>query len=424
MKILVVGSGGREHAMAWRLSKSESCEQVYCAPGNGGIAEHAQCVDIAAGDIEHLVAFAKAEKIDLTVVGPEAPLCAGIVDQFQAENLTVLGPSAAAAALEGDKAWCKEVMAKHSIPTAQHRIFNDADAALTYVRETVEYPLVVKASGLAAGKGVFICKNSDEAEEAVSSMMVDGTFGGAGAKIVIEDFMTGEEASIIALTDGKSIFVLESSQDHKRAFDGDEGPNTGGMGAYSPAPVVTEDVQEQVEREVLVPIIHAMKQEKAPFSGVLYAGLMMTNKGPRVLEFNVRFGDPECQALMMRFRGDLAKVLMHCAKGTLDEAECDWDPRPAVCVVVAQEGYPGAVGSGKPIYGLSELDERDDLVVFHSATRRVGLDYVATGGRVLGVTAIGDDVAEARQKVYSVIDALRFDGSFCRRDIGYRALER
>ncbi len=422
MKILVVGSGGREHALVWRLAKSPSCDKVYCAPGNGGIAEHAECVEIAASDIEKLVEFAGREKIDLVVVGPEAPLCAGIVDRFRRDGIAIVGPTARAAALEGDKAWCKEVMAKHSIPTANHRTFEEAEAALTFVRETVDYPLVIKASGLAAGKGVFICNNPEEAEEAVQSIMVDGRFGGAGSRIVVEDFLVGEEASIIALTDGQSICVLESSQDHKRAFDGDKGPNTGGMGAYSPAPVVTDKVQEQVEREVLVPIVHAMKQEKAPFSGVLYAGLMMTSKGPRVLEFNVRFGDPECQALMMRFQGDLARLLMHCAEGTLDQAEVTWDPRPAICVVVAQEGYPGPVSAGRPIYGLAELPERDDVVVFHGATRREGLDYVATGGRVLGVTALGGDLSEARDKAYALIDGLRFDGSFCRRDIGHRAL--
>ncbi len=424
MKILVVGSGGREHSLAWRLSKSESCEQVFCAPGNGGIAQHATCVDIAANDIELLLGFAQKAHIDLTIVGPEAPLCAGIVDAFQDAGQLVLGPTAAAAALEGDKAWCKEVMAKHSIPTATHRTFEESEAALTYVRETVDYPLVVKASGLASGKGVFICKNAEEAEEAVTSMMLDGTFGGAGSRVVIEDFLVGEEASIIALTDGETICVLESSQDHKRAFDGDEGPNTGGMGAYSPAPVVTSEVQEAVEREVLVPIVHAMKHEKKPFSGVLYAGLMMTAKGPKVLEFNVRFGDPECQVLMARFQGDFAKLMYQCAAGKLDEAEIVWDSRPAVCVVVAQEGYPGPVGSGKPIFGLSEIEDRDDLIVFHSATRKEGPDYLATGGRVLGVTAMADDLAQAREKAYGLIDGLRFDGSFCRRDIGHRGLNR
>ena len=315
-------------------------------------------------------------------------------------------------------------MSKHSIPTASHRTFSDLEAALVYVQETVDYPLVVKASGLAAGKGVIICKNAEEAEEAVRSMMEEGAFGDAGARVVIEDFLQGEEVSVIALTDGRTIMVMESSQDHKRAFDGDEGPNTGGMGAYSPAPVMTPKLQAQVVGEILVPTVHAMKHEGHPFRGVLYAGLMITAKGPRVLEYNVRFGDPECQALMARVGGDLAMTLKLCAEGRLEEAELSWDERPAVCVVVAQEGYPGPVGSGKAIFGLDEVEESEDLVVFHAATRKETGGYVATGGRVLGVTALGEDVGEARDRAYAVIDSLRFPGSFCRRDIAHRALEK
>ncbi|MCB9832886.1 MAG: phosphoribosylamine--glycine ligase [Planctomycetes bacterium] len=424
MKILVVGGGGREHALVWRLKQSPSEPEVICAPGNAGIAREVPCFDVAATDLESLAELARKQKVDLTVVGPEAPLCAGIVDLFQARGLKIFGPSKAAALLEGDKAFAKEIMSRHSIPTAGHRTFSELNAALIWARETVDYPLVVKAAGLAAGKGVVICRNPEEAEEAIRSMMEDQAFGSAGQRIVIEDFLVGEEASIIALTDGKTILVMESSQDHKRAFDGDEGPNTGGMGAYSPAPVVTEKLQSQIEREVLVPIVHALKHEGRPFSGVLYAGLMMTQKGPRVLEFNVRFGDPECEALMMRLRGDLAQALALCAEGRLDEADLSWSEEPAVTVVVAQEGYPGAVGSGRPIWGLDEVEESDDLRIFHAATRRQGSDWIASGGRVLAVTALGTDLAGARDKAYAAIDRLRFPGSFCRRDIGHRALGR
>ncbi len=424
MKILVVGGGGREHALVWRLKQSESASEVICAPGNAGIARTTRCFDVAATDIERLAELAKKEKVDLTVVGPEAPLCSGIVDLFKKRGLRIFGPGKAAARLEGDKAFAKEIMSKHTIPTAAHRSFADMKAALVFVRETVDYPLVVKAAGLAAGKGVIICKNVEEAEEAIKSMMEDEAFGSAGQRIVIEDFLVGEEASIIALTDGKTILVMESSQDHKRAFEGDQGPNTGGMGAYSPAPVVTPAIQDQIEKEVLVPIVHAMRHEGKAFSGVLYAGLMMTTKGPKVLEFNVRFGDPECQALMMRLEGDLARALWLCAEGRLDEAEIGWDERPAVTVVVAQEGYPGPVGAGRPIHGLEAVEDREDLVVFHGATRRVGSDWIASGGRVLAVTAIGETLIQARDKAYEAIDRLDFPGSFCRRDIGHRAIDR
>ncbi|MEE9391441.1 MAG: phosphoribosylamine--glycine ligase [Planctomycetota bacterium] len=422
MNILVVGSGGREHSLAWKLSQSPRQPNIYCAPGNAGTAQLGDNVDIAANDIDGLLAFAKKAQIDLTVVGPEVALCAGIADRFREEGLMVFGPSKAAAALEGDKAYCKDVMKRHSIPTAGHRTFRSLAPAIAFAEDTVDYPLVVKASGLAAGKGVIICANAKEAKEALVEIMGDRRFGSAGETVVIEDFLEGEEVSVLALTDGKTILVLESSQDHKRAFDGDKGPNTGGMGAYSPAPVLTPELQAQVEKEVLVPIVHAMKQERRPFNGVLFAGLMIGKKGPRVLEFNVRFGDPECQALMMRWQGDLATALERCAQGRLDEVQVEWDPRPAVTVVVAQEGYPGPVSSGQVIAGLDALAKLPDLMVFHAGTRQSGGEVVAAGGRVLNVTALGDDFAQAAERAYAAVDALDFPKSFVRRDIAHRVL--
>ncbi len=421
MNILVVGSGAREHTLVWKLAQSPRADKIYCAPGNGGIASIAECVDIAAGDVEKLVEFAKARDIGLTVVGPEAPLCAGIVDEFEAHGLRAFGPRKAAAALEGDKAFSKDIMTRHSIPTAAHRVFHDPDAALAYVEEAVDYPMVVKASGLAAGKGVIICESSEDAVAAIRKLMLDKAFGAAGRTLVIEDFLEGEEASIIALTDGETLYVMESSQDHKRAFDGDKGPNTGGMGAYSPAPVVTADIQHRIEREVLVPVIHAMKREGRPFRGVLYAGLMLTKKGPKVLEFNVRFGDPECQVLLPRLKADLVDLFLACLDGTLADASVDWDPRPALGVVLAQEGYPGAVPVGRPLRGLDGIAPEEALV-FHGGTRRDGEQIVATGGRVLTITALGDTLREAREKAYDAIGRIDPEGFFYRRDIGARAL--
>ncbi|HGY91665.1 MAG TPA: phosphoribosylamine--glycine ligase [Planctomycetes bacterium] len=421
MNILVVGSGAREHTLVWKLAQSPRADKIYCAPGNGGIASIAECVDIAAGDVEKLVEFAKARDIGLTVVGPEAPLCAGIVDEFEAHGLRAFGPRKAAAALEGDKAFSKDIMTRHSIPTAAHRVFHDPDAALAYVEEAVDYPMVVKASGLAAGKGVIICESSEDAVAAIRKLMLDKAFGAAGRTLVIEDFLEGEEASIIALTDGETLYVMESSQDHKRAFDGDKGPNTGGMGAYSPAPVVTADIQHRIEREVLVPVIHAMKREGRPFRGVLYAGLMLTKKGPKVLEFNVRFGDPECQVLLPRLKADLVDLFLACLDGTLADASVDWDPRPALGVVLAQEGYPGAVPVGRPLRGLDGITPEEALV-FHGGTRRDGEQIVATGGRVLTITALGDTLREAREKAYDAIGRIDPEGFFYRRDIGARAL--
>ncbi len=421
MNILVVGSGAREHTLVWKLAQSPRADKIYCAPGNGGIASIAECVDIAAGDIEKLVEFAKAKDIGLTVVGPEAPLCAGIVDEFEAHGLRAFGPRKAAAALEGDKAFSKDIMTRHSIPTAAHRVFHDPEAALAYVDEAVDYPMVVKASGLAAGKGVIICNSPEEATAAIQKLMLDKAFGAAGSTLVVEDFLEGEEASIMALTDGETLYVMESSQDHKRAFDGDGGPNTGGMGAYSPAPVVTAEIQHRIEREVLVPVIHAMKREGRPFRGVLYAGLMLTKKGPKVLEFNVRFGDPECQVLLPRLKTDLLELFLACLDGTLAHAAMDWDPRPALAVVLAQAGYPGAVPVGRPLRGLDAISPEEALV-FHGGTRLDGEQIVATGGRVLTITALGATLREARDQAYEAIGRIDPEGFFYRRDIGARAL--
>ena len=424
MKVLVIGGGGREHALVWRLAQSPQKPMIYCAPGNAGIAEVANVVDIVATDIEKLVEFAKSEAIDLTVVGPEAPLCLGIVDAFTKKKLTIFGPNRAAAKLEGDKSFAKDLMSRHSIPTAAHRTFTDKDAALAFVQDTVDYPLVVKASGLAAGKGVIICKNAEEAEQAVQDVMFEKTLGDAGNCVVIEDFLDGEEVSVIAVTDGETIAVLDSSQDHKRLRDGDEGPNTGGMGAYSPAPVLTPELQAEVERSVLVPTVHAMNHERRPFRGVLYAGLMITKKGPKVLEYNVRFGDPECQVLMARYDGDLLELLHKTAIGKLGDVELKWSPKPAVCVVMAQKGYPGPVASGTVLDGVEAVDEMDDVTVFHAATRRSGADLVANGGRVLGVTAVGDNLRAAVDRAYEAVDGIVFPDARVRRDIAGRGLSR
>ena len=421
-KVLVVGSGGREHALVWKLSKSAGVERIYCAPGNAGIASLAECVDVVAEDVEGLLRFAKTEGIDFTVVGPEAPLCAGIVDRFVEEGLRIFGPTKAAAEIEGNKSFAKELMLRYHIPTAQYRSFTSSRDATTYLEALEHFPVVVKASGLAAGKGVVICDTLEDAVACVKEMIDGGRFGEAGSEVVIEEFLKGEEASILALTDGSTIAVLESSQDHKAAFDGDQGPNTGGMGAYSPAPVVTPRVLQTVESEVLVPFVHGMSREGRPYRGVIYAGLMMTPSGPRVLEFNARFGDPECQALLMRLDCDFLALLEACVDGTLEDADLGWDPRPALCVVLASGGYPGTYESRKPIRGLDTVAEDDDLQVFHAGTTREGDTVFTAGGRVLGVTALGDTLAAARDHAYAAVDEISFERVHARRDIGHRAI--
>jgi len=423
MKVLVIGGGGREHALAWKLAQSKHCTTLYAAPGNPGIAKVAQCVPIPADDLTGLLEFAKTEKIDLTVVGPEKPLIEGIVDRFKAAGLRAFGPSRLAAQAEGSKAWCKAVMTHAAVPTAEYRSFQAPDDALRYI-DNHEEPLVVKASGIAAGKGVFVCKNQTEARAAVETIMREKAFGDAGNTVIVEERLTGEEASILALVDESNIYMLDSSQDHKAALDGDLGPNTGGMGAYSPAPVVTERIQDQVDREILVPMIHGMKTEGAPYKGLLYAGIMVTAGGPKVLEFNCRFGDPEAQPLLVRLKSDLVEVLEATLDNRLDQVDLEWDERPAVCVVMASGGYPGAYEKGKEIAGLDKADAMDDVVVFHAGTRQEDGKVYTDGGRVLGVTALGKDIGEARDRAYEAVRAIRFHRAHWRTDIGAKAIRR
>jgi phosphoribosylamine--glycine ligase len=423
MKILVIGGGGREHALAWKLAQSPHCTKLYAAPGNPGIAKVAQCVPIGAEDVPNLLKFAKQEKIDLTIVGPERPLIAGVVDRFQKAGLRIFGPKQAAAQVEGSKAWAKAVMSHFAVPTAEYRSFQNMTEAMRYV-DNHEEPLVVKASGEAAGKGVFVCKDQAEARAAVEIIMRDRAFGASGDTVVVEERLTGEEASMLALVDDGNIYMLESAQDHKAAFDNDQGPNTGGMGAYSPAPVVTERIQAQVEREILVPMVHGMKTEGAPYQGLLYAGVMVTAGGPKVLEFNARFGDPEAQPLLMRLRSDLVEVLEATLDNHLDRITLDWDPRPAVCVVMASGGYPDKYEKGKEITGLAAAEMLEDVQVFHAGTRAEDGKIYTDGGRVLGVTALGNDVTEARDRAYEAVRKIHFYRAHWRTDIGAKAIRR
>ena len=423
MKILVVGGGGREHTLAWKLAQSPHCTKLYAAPGNPGSATVGECVDIAADDLAGLLKFAKAEAVGLTVVGPEQPLVDGIVDVFRAEGLRIFGPGKAAAQAEGSKAWCKAVMMHSAVPTGEYRAFESAADAVRYINNHEE-PLVVKASGLAAGKGVFVCRNQDEARRAVATIMDENAFGDAGSTVIVEERLSGEEASILALVDEATIYSLESSQDHKPAFDNDEGPNTGGMGAYSPAPVVTKGIQKQIDREVLVPMVHGMKAAGAPYNGLLYAGIMVTAGGPKVLEFNCRFGDPETQPLLVRLKSDLVEVFEATIDNRLETITLEWDPRPAVCVVMASGGYPGEYEKGKEITGLEAASRLEDVVVFHAGTRAEDGKIYTSGGRVLGVTALGADVTEARDRAYEAVRAIHFHRAHWRTDIGAKAIRR
>ena len=422
MKVLVIGQGGREHALCWKLKNSPSVERVYCAPGNAGTALEATNVDIGATDLERLVKFAKSERIDLTVVGPEMSLVAGVVDAFQAANLRVFGPTKKAAELEGSKIFSKELMRKANVPTAEYRAFSRHQDALTYLEEREETPLVVKADGLAAGKGVFVCEDREQALSAIKQIMLEQAFGASGSKIVIEECLTGHEASILAIVDGNTILPLEAAQDHKRAFDNDGGPNTGGMGAYCPTPLITRELMDEIVEKVLVPTVHFMNVEERPFKGCLYAGIMVTNQGPKVLEFNVRFGDPETQPVLMRLKSDLGLLLKAAADGTLAEfGPAEWDPRPAVCVVMAAEGYPGTVKKGSAIRGLEQAAALTDAQDFHAGTSRRSGDVVTDGGRVLGVTALGADFSEAKLRAYQAVKCIRWEGAWCRKDISDRA---
>ncbi len=423
MKILVVGGGGREHALVWKISQSPLVDTLYCAPGNPGIADFAECVHIGADEIEVLLDFALNEKIDLTVVGPEVPLTLGIVDRFQAAGLEIFGPNRAAAQIEGSKKFSKDLMAKYHIPTAAYATFTDRDAAVAYVREQGA-PIVIKADGLAAGKGVIVAMTEEEAVAGIDEIMVDAVFGAAGAQVVIEEFMAGEEASFFVFTDGKNILPLASSQDHKRIFDNDEGPNTGGMGAYSPAPVVTESLTRDIIETIVRPTIDGMAADGCPYVGILYVGLMIANGKARVVEFNARFGDPEAQPLLMRMKSDIVPVLQACARGKLAQTSLEWHDKAAVCVVMASGGYPSGFEKGLEIFGLDTAESIEDLMVFHAGTALKDGKIVNHGGRVLGVTGLGTTVAAAIDKAYAGVKAITWTGVQYRKDIGKKALGR
>lgn len=423
MKVLVIGGGGREHALVWKISQSPRVEKVYCAPGNAGIAALAQCVPINAEDNEALLAFAREEKIDLTVVGPEGPLSTGIVDDFEAAGLKVFGASRAAAQIEASKSFAKRLMVKYEIPTAAGQSFTDYESAERYVRQ-IQVPVVVKADGLAAGKGVMVCDTPEEALDALRRIMVEKAFGEAGDRVLVEERLTGEEASFLAFTDGKTVLPLPSSQDHKAVFDEDRGPNTGGMGAYSPAPVVDRTMRDRIMKEVMLPTVKAMAAEGRPYKGVLYAGLMIDRDTPRVLEFNGRFGDPEAQPLLMRLKSDIVDIMEAAIEGRLDTCRLEIDKRAAVCVVMASGGYPGAYQKGAVISGLDRAARLADVRVFHAGTERRDQDIVATGGRVLGVTALGETVAAAVEKAYAAVAAISWEDVHFRKDIGGKAIRR
>ena len=420
MNVLILGGGGREHALAWAISHSAGCDRLLVAPGNAGVAAIAECVDLAIEDGQAVAAFARDEDIDLVVVGPEAPLVAGVADALRAAGISVFGPSAAAARLEASKAFTKEICVAASAPTAGYAHFTEAAPAKAYLASQ-SLPIVIKADGLAAGKGVIIAETRAAAEAAIDDML-GGAFGDAGAEVVIEEFMTGEEASFFILCDGETVLPLASAQDHKRAYDGDEGPNTGGMGAYSPAPVMTPEVEARALDEIVKPCLAEMAKRGAPYQGVLYAGLMIENGAPRLVEYNVRFGDPECQVLMMRLGADLLPALKACADGRLADASLTWRSDPAMTVVLAAKGYPGAYAKGEAIHGLVEAAADPDVVIFHAGTKAEGGAILSNGGRVLNVTARGKTIAAARDKAYAAIDRIDWPGGFCRKDIGWRAL--
>ncbi len=423
MKVLVVGGGGREHALCWKISQSPLVEKTYCAPGNAGISRHAECVAISVGDFDSLAQFVKKESVDLTVVGPEQPLCEGITDFFEKEDLLVFGPSKAAAELEGSKSFSKNLMKKYGIPTGEYSVFTDIGQAIAKVRES-EPPFVVKADGLAAGKGVIICASQAEGEEALRSMMEHGAFGEAGTKVVIEEFLAGEEASFFAFTDGENVLPLEPSQDHKPIFDGDKGPNTGGMGAYTPAPVVTDQLRQRIIDEVMVPTIRAMKSEGRTYRGILYAGLMIKDYDLKVLEFNCRFGDPEAQPLLMRMESDIVPILYSIARGEMKADPIEWKDGFCVCVVMASKGYPGNYDKGVELKKLVDFPDTRETVVFHAGTAFSEGKLVTSGGRVLGITSLGDTIEESIRNAYKTVDSISDENLIYRTDIGKKALSR
>ncbi|MCH8236626.1 MAG: phosphoribosylamine--glycine ligase [Proteobacteria bacterium] len=423
MKVLVVGSGGREHSLCWAVAKSSKCDELYCAPGNAGIDEVAVTVPISSDDLDGLMAFVADNDVDFVIVGPEGPLVAGLVDRLDDAGVLAFGPTAKAAVLEGSKGFTKDLCAKYEIPTGDYARFDEPDAAKEYIR-IHGAPIVVKADGLAAGKGVILCRNENEAYAAIDHIMTEGAFGAAGAEVVIEEMLEGEEASFFALVDGKHALALVAAQDHKAAFDGDEGPNTGGMGAYTPAPVITDAMAARIMDEIIMPTIRGVAEEGRPYKGVLYAGLMITEKGPELIEYNVRFGDPECQPMMMRLKSDLLEVLVACAEGRLEGMTLDWHEKAALTVVMATDGYPGAYGRGSEIKGLDKAGKLKDVVIFHAGTREEDGRILADGGRVLNVTALGPTVKSARKRAYKAVDLIDWPEGFCRTDIGWRAIGR
>jgi len=420
MKVLVVGSGGREHALVWKIRRSPLVTKVFAAPGNAGMAQLAQCVDITPDNVEGLLEFARKETIDLTVVGPEGPLCKGVANLFQEHRLKLFGPTREAAELEGSKVFCKNLLRRYGIPTPNYRVFTNSKSALQFIKSS-QFPLVVKADGLAGGKGAVICNTESEAVVAIEAMMEKMIFGKAGEQIIVEEFLNGVEASVMAFTDGQSIATLQCTQDHKRVYDSDRGPNTGGMGAYCPAPVAGERDTSRVIREVLVPIVHALNKEKRRFRGILYAGIMFTKSGPKVLEFNVRFGDPECQPLMATLKSDVVPVMLATIEEKLEQVELEWETRPSVCVVMASGGYPGSYETGYEITGI-DAAEAAGATVFHAGTQMKDGKFVTAGGRVLGVTALGDDLRQAQQNAYAAVAKIQFKAAHFRTDIGSKGL--
>ena len=418
MKELIVGSGGREHAIAWSVAKSPKVDKIYCAPGNAGISEYAECVPIGAMEFEKLADFAEKNAVDLTVIGMDDPLVGGVVDVFESRGLKVFGPRKNAAILEGSKAFSKDLMKKYHIPTAAYENFSDAEKALKYLREQAKFPIVLKADGLALGKGVLICNNLKEAEEGVKEIMEDKKFGSAGNTMVIEEFMTGREVSVLSFVDGKTIRTMTSAQDHKRALDGDQGLNTGGMGTFSPSPFYTEEIDKFCQKYIYQPTVDAMAAEGRPFTGIIFFGLMLTAEGPKVLEYNARFGDPEAQVVLPRMKTDIVEVMEACIEGRLDEMELEFEDNAAVCVVLASEGYPVKYEKGIPMYGFENFKGKDGYYCFHAGTKFQDGQIVTNGGRVLGITAKGKDLKEARKNAYEATEWIQFSNKYMRHDIG------
>ena len=422
MKVLVIGSGGREHTLIWKIAQNPKVSQIYCAPGNAGISQLAQCIDINADNIEELVDFAKKEKIDLTVVGPELPLSKGIVNEFNRWSLKIFGPSKEATEIESSKVFSKYLMKKYNIPTANYEVFGNSKEALNYIKQQA-FPLVIKADGLAAGKGVFIVKNLDQAGDALDILMEEKKFGEAGKQVVIEEFLEGEEVSILAFCDGKAVVPMISSQDHKKIFDNDQGSNTGGMGAYSPVPFYTAEIKEKVCREILKPAVKGLQNEEREYKGVLYAGLILTKEGPKVLEFNARFGDPETQVVLPGLKTDLLDILNAVIEGSLHKINIEWKNNSAVCVVVASGGYPGKYQKDKVISGLERLKKMEDVIAFHAGTKFQDGKIVTSGGRVLGITACDNTISKAKEKAYEGVEEIYFEDMYYRKDIATKAIK-